>query len=111
MLLSKPRSCRGFGEYASETVMVWSINAVLCSPDIAFCAAPSDGIAIKPKPFDRAVAASVIVLTDSISPNVEKSFWRSSSVAANERLPDINLFRHICRSLLKSKFSCRGFFY
>ncbi len=67
--------------------MVRSINAVLCISDIAFCAAASDDISIKPKPLERPVAASVIILTDSISPNVEKSFWRSSSVAANERLP------------------------
>ena len=54
---------------------------------MAALAAALSGISTKPKPLERPVSRSVIILTLSTTPWDSKSWRRLSSVALNARLP------------------------
>ena len=78
---------RGSRGFASFTGMARPASCEPCSPSMAALADRLSGISTKPKPRERPVSRSVMILTFSTAPYCSKSWRRSFSVAVNARLP------------------------
>src|SRR5207244_214075 len=80
--------------FASLTVRARpsSCDPFICP--IALSASSSD-IVTKPKPFERPVSRSVIMLTASTTPHFEKASVTSFSVVWKERFPTNNFFDNL----------------
>src|SRR5437667_3231358 len=88
---------------ASFTVSARPLTSVPFNCEIAFSALSSP-IATKPKPLDRPVSRSVMILADSTSPNCANKSVRSFSVVWKERFPTKIFFDIIFYLLIVGNF-------